>query len=659
MLRLALAPMVFLLLACGGEETPREPESVLIADDSTGRIFDGAVPSPDGTRLAFTKVVDGGKSTIFVSAPDGSNPVRITRGVWDVNPVWSPDGKWIAYQGEDPAFDLYIVASDGSAPARLLSGGFPVDNPTQWLHDGSGVLFNRAGAGDMHPMAVAVSGGAPRRVGPVMQGDLHAAWSPDGSMLGFDVHQGDGSTLWVQDSASGSTPRRMTSEGLESGAVATMWSPDGKQIAYISRRTGTDDIWILDVANGQTRQLTNDVRDDNNPRWSPDGRWIAFTSERGGQRDLWLVPSAGGTAVRVTNSVDAEIQPRWARDGNSLYYLADRTATELQLVPLAGGPARVLRSWGPEAIIDGARLSPDGKTVLYWTNRSTGGDIFSLPIAGGEPALFASSPRFDADARFSPDGSTVAFVSERGGSRDVWIVPAAGGEPRNLTASPGNESAPAWSPDGKQIAFASNRDVGGADLWVIDLAGGGPRRLTQDNLRPELYQWSPDGRYLYFSGFKSSGSEGRDVFRVPAAGGRPEGLGAKATSGLANLSRDGNQIAYSSFERGWAFIHLVPASGGPSRRLTSDTSNVYHLMGTWGRGDSLLVVSALDLAANRDAGDVFTIRMPDGRWDQLTHTPGFEMVEELSADGRQILVIVRTSRNQIRRVSVADLVSGR
>ena len=653
----ALIGIVFVAIACSGTDTPREPVSVVVVDDSTGEVG-GGMPSPDGSRLAFTKVVRGA-SKIFVSDPDGSNPVQISHGVWDANPIWSPDSKWVAYRGEAPDFDLYVVPSDGSAPEKLISGGPGNDSPMSWLPDGSGVVFNRSQAGDDHTMVVPLDGRAPRRVGPVVEGDMHATWAPGGGLLGYDVHHGLGATIWVQDSAAGSAPRQLTTEGLENGVAGSMWSPDGKQIAYTSRRTGTEDIWIMDVASGQSRQLTNDIRDDINPRWSPDGRMIAFISDRGGQRDLWVMPSAGGNAVRLTNDAAIETVTRWAPDGKSVYYVRNTFAIELQFVPIAGGPARTVHAWD-EFNIGSARLSPDGKTILYDSPRIGNGDMFMLPAAGGEPVTFASSPLADYTGRWSPDGSQVAFLSTRGGSVDIWVVPAAGGEPRNLTASSGDEDYPEWSPDGTQVAFSSSRDVGGADLWVIASSGGTPKRLTHANLRPDSYQWSPDGRYLYFQGQRPGGSGATDWFRVAATGGQPEPLGANPRIGSARLSRDGKQVAYAAFERGLAYVHLMPSTGGPSRRITTDSTPVYQPFAMWSRGDSLLVVMQLDLVSNRDIADLFTYRLSDGRWQQLTRTVwGNEDVTGITPDGKDVLVILSTNRNQVKRAFVPELVTGR
>ena len=645
-------------LACSSEEAPREPASVLIVSDSVGRIGNAAVPSPDGSRLAYSQVVDGGRSAVFVSDADGNNRVRVSHGVWDTSPVWSPDGKWIAYLGEDPNFDLYIVPSDGSTPARQLSSGPGGEEPTSWLRDGSGVLVNKSGAGDEHPLVFPINGGSERRIGPVMQGNLHGAWSPTGTHFGFDLHQGGKNTVWVLDSATGSTPRQLTTEGLENAPASAMWSPDGKRMLYTSRRTGTLDIYVLDVSSGQSLQLTNDVRDDQGGRFSPDGQWIVFLSDRGGQRDVWLMPSAGGNATRLTNDAAVESVPRWARDGKSVYYISTQNAVDLQLVPLAGGPARTIRSW-EEYAIGSARLSPDGKTVIFGTDRVGSGDVFTIPVAGGEPASFGSSPRADHSPRYSPDGSLVAMVSERGGSPDIWLMPVDGGEARNLTSAPGDELEPIWSPDGTRIAFASNRDAGGFDLWVIPVAAGAPTRVTTANLRPSFTEWSPDSKYLYFVGEKPGAVGGRDYFRVSSSGGRPEPLGARPDIGFTRLSHDGTRAAYSTFERGWALLYVMPANGGESIRVTRDTTNVYHGGAFWAPGDSLLVVGALDLAANRDAAELWTYRLSDGSWNQLTRTPGFESLQDFTPDGKEMLVLLGKERRQIKRVTVAELVAGR
>ena len=653
--RVTLVGVCLTLSACSSEGGAPGDRSVVIVSDSLGNLPASAVPSPDGSRIVFPRTV-AGKSSVFIAAADGSNPVQLSHGVWDVNPVWSPDGRWIAYHGEAPDFDVFLISVDGGEPRQLTSGP-ALDIPVGWLKDGSAVVVSRQRDGDDYSLLVPVDGSPTRRLGAVMKGNQHGFLSPDESKFAFDLHQGAGAaTIWVQDLAGGGAPRQLTTENLENVAPIFMWSPDGRSLAYTSRRTGTWDIWIVDVASGETRQLTNDIRDDTAPRWSPDGRWIAFLSERGGQTDLWVVPSAGGNAVRVTNDRAEEAQPRWTPDGHALIYGSTDSQAELQLLPTDSGPPRTLLSW-PGYSIDAAVLSPDDKTVLFVSDRSGNPDVWSLSVSGGEPVPFAASPLPDYAPRYSRDGSQVIFLSNRGGSPDLWIVPATGGEPRRLTSDPSSESVPAWSPDGKTIVYASDRDAAGGDLWTIPAAGGEPARLTRDDLRPNSADWSPDGRWIYFVGVRPAG--GRDVYRIAATGGRPQPLGANSNVGNSALSPDGSQLAYTSFEGGWAFQDLMPAAGGPSRRLTQQTERVYQPGARWSPDGSVLAVADLDFDANRDSFDAVIVRPADGSSRRLTHTPReSEFFVSFTRDGRQLLVVYGSESSTVRSIAVEQLLAG-
>lgn len=648
-----LAGIVLMFSACTDSSAPPGPEPIVVVDDSLGVVVGGSVLSPDGSRLAFARTV-AGKSAIWVAAADGSNQVQLSHGVWDNDPWWSPDGRWIAYHSESPDYDVLVVSVDGGEP-KLVVTGPAVDRPRGWLSDGSAVLVGRSGQGDDVALIAPLNGDPPRRLGPPMAGNQHVAFSPDETKLAFDVHQGGGdATIWVQD-VTGGEPRQLTTENLENAAVPFMWSPDGKSVAYTSRRTGTRDIYIADVTSGESRQLTSDVRDDYQAHWSPDGKWIAFLSDRGGQTDLWMVPTAGGNAVRVTNDLAEETNPRWSPDGRSLTYTRSQTDVELAMVPTDGGPARTILSW-PGYGITTAALSPDGSTVLFSSNRSGNADVWSMPASGGEPAPFAASPLADDTPFFSPDGSQVLFRSDRAGSSDLWVVSATGGEARQLTDGPSNESSGAWSPDGKSILYSSDRGGAGGDLWLIPTAGGEPTRLTHDNVRPVTPEWSPDGRNIFYVGARAGG--GRDIYRIPATGGKPQPLGANRNIGNSHLSKDGSQLSYSSFEGGWAFVDLIPAAGGTPRRLTTRTEYVFQPWSEWAPDGGYLLVHHLDLEGNRDAFDLHTVQVRDGTWKQLTRTPlAAEVYHGFTKDGRQMLVSAHTTRNRIMTVPVADLLA--
>jgi len=107
----------------------------------------------------------------------------------------------------------------------------------------------------------------------------------------------------------------------------------------------------------------------------------------------------------------------------------------------------------------------------------------------------------------SPDGSEIAFVS--GG--DIWTVPAAGGAARLLVAHSAHESRPLYSPDGRYLAFNSNRN-GGEDVFLMNLSSGQVTRLTYESGSEELGGWSGDGAWVYFTSSAQDVSGAHDVF---------------------------------------------------------------------------------------------------------------------------------------------------
>ena len=144
----------------------------------------------------------------------------------------------------------------------------------------------------------------------------------------------------------------------------------------------------------------------------------------------------------------------------------------------------------------------------------------------------------------APDGSEIAFVS--GG--DIWTVPAAGGEARLIVSHAATESRPVYSPDKTQLAFVSSR-TGGGDIYVLTFATGDVRRVTFDDGLDQLDGWSRDGKWLYFfsNGHDLSGSM-NDVYRVAPQGGTPMPVSGDryANEFFSASSPDGKTVAISA-----------------------------------------------------------------------------------------------------------------
>jgi Tol biopolymer transport system component/imidazolonepropionase-like amidohydrolase len=148
-------------------------------------------------------------------------------------------------------------------------------------------------------------------------------------------------------------------------------------------------------------------------------------------------------------------------------------------------------------------VSPDGREIVF----DLLGDIYLMPIEGGQARAIASGVAWDMQPKFSPDGTRIAFTSDRAGGDNLWIMNRDGSDPTQVS----DESfrlvnSPEWTPDGEFIVgrkhFTSSRSLGAGEMWMWHRTGGGGVQLTERRTQQKDTgepAFSPDGRYLYFS----------------------------------------------------------------------------------------------------------------------------------------------------------------
>lgn len=151
------------------------------------------------------------------------------------------------------------------------------------------------------------------------------------------------------------------------------------------------------------------------------------------------------------------------------------------------------------------------------------GDLYTLPITGGDATTLTSSMAFDSQPVFSPDGSKIAFISDRSGKEDLWVIDATGENPRNLTDGSDDAlfASPSWSPNGDHIIVSkSTWGLATYEVWAYHLHGGSGVQVTTANksaARSARHNalgavYSPDGKYLYYA--RKYGGFGYDL-RLP------------------------------------------------------------------------------------------------------------------------------------------------
>ncbi len=154
-------------------------------------------------------------------------------------------------------------------------------------------------------------------------------------------------------------------------------------------------------------------------------------------------------------------------------------------------------------------VSPDGKTIVF----DMLGDIYTLPIAGGQAKILREGHAFEVQPRFSPDGKKISFTSDAGGGDNIWIMDVDGTNAKQITKEKFRLLNNAvWIPDGQYIVarkhFTSERSLGAGEMWMYHIGGGdGVKLTTRKNDQQDVGEpWvSPDGRYVYFSEDMSGG----------------------------------------------------------------------------------------------------------------------------------------------------------
>ncbi|MGA2095205.1 MAG: S9 family peptidase [Candidatus Acidiferrum sp.] len=365
-------------------------------------------------------------------------------------------------------------------------------------------------------------------------------------------------------------------------------SPDGKWVVYSVSTTdmdanrGESNIWIVPTGGGASSQLTQSGHD-SSPVWSPNGKTIAFLSARSGDSQVYLLSMDGGEAKPLTQlSTGADIV-KWSPDGKTILF------TSGVYPDCKDDACNSARDAAKEKDKVKAHVA---EHLLYrhWTHWNEGkrSHLFVVAADGsGAPRDLTAGADYDVppdmrggpgDMDFSPDSKEICFtavtdpVEAISTNGDLFLVPVAGGEIKKITAQPGFDGAPAYSPDGKYIAYHAQLTAEDeSDRWRVMLYDRGTGKIENlsegfDRSANEAV-WSADSKSIYFT---AENETQQPIYEMAArAGAEPKKIVGDTYNLSVSFSGDGKTMAFERTSLMMpAEIFVASSDGSSVRQLT-------------------------------------------------------------------------------------------
>ncbi|MEP6733465.1 MAG: protein kinase [bacterium] len=499
----------------------------------------------------------------------------------EVQPSISPDGRYVAFAaGHSLRMHIFVRPTADGKPVRLTSDTSDNQWLPHWSPDGRRILFLSRGGVFSAPG----TGGPAReeiasRPGAIV---VSATWSPDGREIAYV--RGDS----LQARAVSSGNERLIATGGELHSCS--WSPNGERLACVSGNyyyvtvgaihglgpmfgnLAPSAIVLVPAAGGSPLAVTDRGALHQSPLWSPNSRTLYYVSNHQGPRDVYALDVSRrfpGRAepVRITTGLGAH-SLSFSSTGMRVAYAVYRSSANAWTVPIPIHPPGTVASAVPltsgNQTVEGIRVSPDGRYLVYDSDLSGNSEVYRLSLSGGESERLTSSATDKFRGAISPNGKELTFHAFDRGSRNVFLMPI-GGRVQQITFGHGQRSMANWSPDGNALALF---DITTSEVLVMRRNAmrqwESPRVLARGGWRPE---WSPDGATIAFV----SPTDGR-IGIVAAAGGPQRDLyvphDGDPLAELAVFAANGRAVYFKSHDaRGGASFWSMPIAGGRPRLL--------------------------------------------------------------------------------------------
>ena len=374
------------------------------------------------------------------------------------DPQISPDGKTVAFVLTTPDLDgdkytthIWLVPSDGSAPARQFTFGDGKDRSPRWSPDGKQIAFvsDRDKERKDQLYVISIRGGEATRLTDDANRPSAPAWSPDGTMIAYTSKVITKEAKKTNDQRDDSDAKSYTRLNYKSNDEG-FWDYGWRQIS----------VWRM--ADGKSQPLTHGAFNHGSPVWSPDGKTLVFAANRSAKadeqpwNDLWSVPAKGGALKRLTRRKGPAIAPSFSPDGKWIAFFghaneyATVTEAKLYVMPARGGKAKSLTAEFDRTL--GSSLATD------------------LRSPEGAPSASV----------WSKDGATIYFTATDRGASNIYAVLSKGGTVKPVTRGAHHIIGYSYARAANRFAYIASDPIHPNDVFV-STGSGAAKQITHIN----------------------------------------------------------------------------------------------------------------------------------------------------------------------------------